>query len=91
MGEVVPGSEEEIMERVLSKHKKHPVHYLYLVDPLDLLGTLTPYPLISLLRQESPTAIVISKQDIVNQRYLNSQQLVAATRQAIQQCLGEHP
>ena len=29
------------MRRVLNKHKRHKAVYLLLVDPLDLLGTLT--------------------------------------------------
>jgi hypothetical protein len=36
-------NQEEIMSKVLKKHKDLPVMYLYVVDILDLAGTLQKY------------------------------------------------
>lgn len=68
------------MSKVFKKHKEAPVIYLYVVDILDIAGSLQKYVFDRLIDRQVELAIVVNKLDIANEKYLNKHLVMQAVR-----------
>jgi len=61
-----------VLEKVFNKHKSYQneTHYLFVVDGMDLFGTLRKDLVHKLLEKDIQFSIVINKCDIINQKYI---------------------
>lgn len=61
-----------MIDKVFNKHKTYPdvTHFLFVVDALDVFGTLKQDLVFKLLEKGTPFSVVINKCDILNQKYL---------------------
>jgi hypothetical protein len=72
---------EVVMRKIFNKHRGNPhVEYFYVLDVLDLLGSLQEWLLGKLLVEGVPFSIVINKIDIINGKYLNQTNIHAVIR-----------
>ena len=73
---------------MFNRHKSHhdSTHYLFVVDVLDIFGTLRRDLVIKLLEKAIPFSVVINKCDILNDKYL-AQNLI---HQEVKKLLKEH-
>lgn len=76
-------NQEALMDKILKKHHKLPTLFLYLIDILDIAGSLKKYIFIRLLEADVKFAIIINKLDIVNQKYLNKHIILQEVRNAM--------
>lgn len=76
-------NQEALMDKILKKHHKLPTLFLYLIDVLDIAGSLKKYIFIRLLEADVKFAIIINKLDIVNQKYLNKHIILQEVRNAM--------
>lgn len=80
---------ELLMNKVLSKHHKTPTHFIYLVDVLDIAGTLKKYIFDRLMDAGIDFSIAINKFDIVNQEYLNKHKILQEVRNLLQEFIAD--
>jgi ribosome biogenesis GTPase A len=59
-----------VLKKVFKKHENIEVYYLYVVDSLDILGSLREELIFSLLEKGIRFGIVLNKYDLLNQKYL---------------------
>jgi len=77
------------MNKIFTKHKSSQALYLYIIDVLDLAGTLQKYVLDRLLDQRVTFAIVVNKVDIINRRYLNRNKIMDVVRQTMMELMRD--
>ena len=64
---------EYVLEKVFKRHKSYQdgTHFLFVVDALDIFGTLRKDLVIKLLEKAIPFSVVINKCDILNEKYVS--------------------
>ena len=70
-GHLAENNQEQLMTKIFKKHTNSPTFYLYLVDVMDIAGSLKEYVFNRLLEEDVEFCVVINKLDIVNEKYLN--------------------
>ena len=54
------------MNKLFKKHKNSPIFYIYLIDVMDIAGSLKEYVFNRLLEEDVEFCVVINKLDIIN-------------------------
>ena len=68
------------MTKLFKKHTNSPIFYIYMVDVMDIAGSLKEYVLNRLLEENVEFCVVVNKLDIINEKYLNKHAILEAVR-----------
>lgn len=69
-----------LMDKVFHKHENIPTFFIYVVDVLDIAGSLKKYVFDRLIDANVDFCVAVNKLDIVNEKYLNRHLLLQEVR-----------